>query len=43
MNELLIGGDRGSKIVATTRSKKVAFAMDAECIYMLQGLPEDGS
>ncbi|CAI9100865.1 OLC1v1038050C1 [Oldenlandia corymbosa var. corymbosa] len=43
LSELLFGGAEGSKIVATTRSQKVAFAMDAECMFMLQRLPEDAS
>ncbi|XP_071931696.1 disease resistance protein RGA2-like [Coffea arabica] len=43
LSELLQGGRWGSKIAVTTRSQKVAFALDAEYTYMLQALPDDAS
>ncbi|KAA8536329.1 hypothetical protein F0562_028807 [Nyssa sinensis] len=42
LRPLFGGGDDGSKIVVTTRSKKVAFIMDTpDFAYYLKGLPED--
>ncbi|KAL5719990.1 hypothetical protein ACHQM5_012706 [Ranunculus cassubicifolius] len=41
LKDLLIGGGRGSKIIVTTRSEKVASIMGAVSTYHLSGLSDD--
>ncbi|KAM3691142.1 hypothetical protein ACJW31_09G173100 [Castanea mollissima] len=41
LEELLIGGSDGSKILVTTRNSSVAIIMGTTTIYNLKGLPEE--
>ena len=41
LEELLIGGSNGSKILVTTRNSSVATIMDTTTTYNLKGLPEE--
>ncbi|KAI8025362.1 putative disease resistance protein RGA4 [Camellia lanceoleosa] len=43
LEDLLMGGEKGSKILVTTRSEKVALIMGATSPYHLKGLSEDDS
>ncbi|KAL7204419.1 hypothetical protein ACSBR2_017483 [Camellia fascicularis] len=43
LEDLLMGGVKGSKIIVTTRSEKVALIMGATSPYRLKGLSEDDS
>ncbi|XP_055961749.1 putative disease resistance protein RGA4 [Mercurialis annua] len=43
LKNLLVGGANGSKILVTTRSRKVASVMGAEFTFLLKGLTEEES
>ncbi|XP_028117250.1 putative disease resistance protein RGA3 [Camellia sinensis] len=43
LEDLLMGGEKGSKIIVTTRSEKVALIMGVTSLYHLKGLSEDDS
>ncbi|KAJ9190537.1 hypothetical protein P3X46_001725 [Hevea brasiliensis] len=43
LKNLLVGGAKGSKILVTTRSRKVASVMGVESSYLLKGLTEEES
>ncbi|XP_059450864.1 disease resistance protein RGA2-like [Corylus avellana] len=43
LKKLLVGGKWGSKVLVTTRSKKVAEIIDKDSLFLLGGLSESNS